>query len=232
MESFVSVIDGALSPELCNELMACFEARPSQQTAGRTGGGVDFEKKRSLDITIDKHPDWRPLQSRVAEAVFSRLCDYATRFHFLVIGALSLTVRHPATGQAVTLDDRNFSEIGAPYVPALMARCFRLGLMNMQKYEQHTGGYPHWHSEIYPQRGSIDALQRVLFWICYLNHVESGGETEFAYQRLLVEPRCGRMVIAPAGFTHTHRGNPPLSGPKYILSSWLVYYLEPSSATP
>jgi hypothetical protein len=226
MESFVSVIDGALSHELCAELIANFDARASHQTPGTTGAGVDPTKKRSLDILLDRFPDWRPLQSRVAEVAFRCLCEYAMRHHFLLVGALSPTVRHPATGEPVTLDDKNFSEIGARYVPALLARCFRQGAMNMQRYETIEGGYPHWHSEIFPERGSIAALQRVLFWICYLNDVECGGETEFVYQKMKVQPRRGRMVIAPAGFTHTHRGNAPASGPKYILTSWLLYSLE------
>jgi len=35
-----------------------------------------------------------------------------------------------------------------------------------------------------------------------------------------VQPKKGRVVIWPAGFTHTHRGNPPLSGEKYIATAW------------
>jgi hypothetical protein len=31
------------------------------------------------------------------------------------------------------------------------------------------------------------------------------------------------MVIAPSGFTHTHRGNVPTSGDKYILTSWVLF---------
>jgi hypothetical protein len=31
------------------------------------------------------------------------------------------------------------------------------------------------------------------------------------------------MVIAPAGFTHTHRGNTPVSNDKYILTSWVLF---------
>ena len=31
------------------------------------------------------------------------------------------------------------------------------------------------------------------------------------------------MVIAPAGFTHSHRGNRPVSGDKYIVTSWLMF---------
>ena len=36
--------------------------------------------------------------------------------------------------------------------------------------------------------------------------------------------KAGRVqVIAPAGFTHTHRGNVPTSGDKYIATSWILY---------
>jgi hypothetical protein len=31
------------------------------------------------------------------------------------------------------------------------------------------------------------------------------------------------MVIAPAGFTHTHRGNMPVSNDKYIATSWVLF---------
>ena len=30
----------------------------------------------------------------------------------------------------------------------------------------------------------------------------------------------GRLIIFPAGFTHTHRGNPPLGQEKIILTTW------------
>ena len=37
-----------------------------------------------------------------------------------------------------------------------------------------------------------------------------------------IQPQAGRMVIAPAYFTHTHRGCVPVSGDKYILTSWIL----------
>lgn len=58
-------------------------------------------------------------------------------------------------------------------------------------------------------------------FIVYLNDVEGGGETEFLYLGRRVSPVQGRLVIFPAGYTHTHRGNPPLSGEKYILTGWI-----------
>ncbi len=31
------------------------------------------------------------------------------------------------------------------------------------------------------------------------------------------------LGIAPAGFTHTHRGNMPVGGDKYIATSWILF---------
>ena len=81
---------------------------------------------------------------------------------------------------------------------------------------QKAGGYHVWHHE----QQDIDSATRVLVWTIYLNDVEEGGETEFLYQSQRVKARKGKIVIFPAGFTHTHRGNPPLSGDKYILTGW------------
>ena len=64
------------------------------------------------------------------------------------------------------------------------------------------------------------ATRRVLVNMMYLNDVDEGGETEFLYQSMRVQPKKGRVVIWPAGFTHTHRGNPPLAGEKYIATAW------------
>ena len=63
----------------------------------------------------------------------------------------------------------------------------------------------------------------------YLNDVEEGGETEFLYQSIRVAPKAGTLLIWPAGFTHTHRGNPPLSGDKYIATGWVQYYTSDQS---
>jgi hypothetical protein len=78
-------------------------------------------------------------------------------------------------------------------------------------------GYHNWHCE----NGDKHLANRVLAYILYLNDVEMGGETEFLYQSRRVQPETGTLVIFPAGFTHTHRGNPPLNGDKYIMTGWV-----------
>jgi hypothetical protein len=132
-------------------------------------------------------------------------------------------VAHPETGEPVTLSLDNFSAFGTPNIVELMQSIYRVGSVNLQKYLQGSGGYHHWHSEIYPQNASCETLHRVLLWQFYLNDVEDGGETEFLYQQRKVEARKGRLVIAPAGFTHTHKGHVARSGDKYIATSWILF---------
>jgi hypothetical protein len=81
-------------------------------------------------------------------------------------------------------------------------------------------GYHVWHIEHGPGR---ENEKRILVYSIYLNTVEEGGETEFLYQSQRVKPVKGRIVIWPAGFPYVHRGNPPLSGEKYIVTSWINY---------
>jgi hypothetical protein len=81
------------------------------------------------------------------------------------------------------------------------------------------GGYHVWHYE----SCNREMCNRLLTWTVYLNDVEEGGETEFLYQHLRVKPKQGTLVIWPAAFTHTHRGNPPLSNDKYIITGWTEF---------
>lgn len=80
-------------------------------------------------------------------------------------------------------------------------------------------GYHIWHCE----NGGTLTSRRILVWTLYLNDVEEGGETEFLYQHKRVKPKTGTLVIWPAGFTHVHRGNPPLSNTKYIATGWVEF---------
>lgn len=83
-----------------------------------------------------------------------------------------------------------------------------------------TQGYHVWHIE---KGCGREIEKRVLAYTIYLNDVEEGGETEFLLQSRRVKPVKGRIAIWPAGFPYVHRGNPPLSGEKYIITSWISY---------
>jgi len=82
-----------------------------------------------------------------------------------------------------------------------------------------TEGYHVWHIE---HGKGFENEPRAFVFSVYLNDVEEGGETEFLHFSKRVKPKTGRIVIWPAAFPYVHRGNPPLSGKKYILTSWML----------
>ena len=83
-------------------------------------------------------------------------------------------------------------------------------------------GYHVWHGE---QAAGTDAA-RVLTYMLYLNTLESdeGGETEFLYQKLRVQPEENIMLVWPAAFTHAHRGKVVLGNrPKFGITGWFYF---------
>ena len=61
----------------------------------------------------------------------------------------------------------------------------------------------------------------VLLW--YLNDVAEGGETRFPQLDLNVKPKAGRLLMFPPFWMYQHEGVPPVSGDKYILSTYLLF---------
>ena len=89
---------------------------------------------------------------------------------------------------------------------------------NFKAHRVHlSGGYHEWHHE-----HIHDLPYRILAWHLTLEAPEMGGETEFLYQSTRVDPKVGQLAIWPAGFTHKHRGNPPLEGQKTYLTGWFT----------
>lgn len=228
---FIEVIDNALPPELCAQIIGAFKQSPNK-SPGRTGGGVDPERKKSTDVSFSQQPEFAPLFQQVLQITGEHLLKYIDKYHFALIGPIGLTVAHPETKQPVRLTDDNYAEIGRPNLRNLLNYLFRIGEVNAQHYEAQDGGYPYWHSEVYPQQDHNEALHRNLLFMYYLNDVEEGGTTDFYYQKKSIAPKAGRMVIAPSGFTHTHRGCMPISNDKYILTSWVLFNRAENIYTP
>ena len=99
---------------------------------------------------------------------------------------------------------------------ALMEYRYQQVYLNVQRTKPGEG-YHSFHVE----NGSMGTNRRVAATMMYLNTVEEGGETEFLYQHKRFKPVAGQVLIWPAGFTHVHRGLPPLKGEKFIATSWL-----------
>jgi hypothetical protein len=80
-------------------------------------------------------------------------------------------------------------------------------------------GYHAWHYE----SSGRQTANRTMAFTLFLNSVDDGGELEFLYYPKRIKAETGTLLLWPAGFTHTHRGNPPLSNTKYILTGWIEF---------
>lgn len=222
VDDFIEIYDGALTPQQCEHIIARFGAS-DKVTRGQTGQGVDVRKKDSYDITISRHAEWHDVANLMMATVQRHLRHYMDKYRMMLLGALSPTVAHPETGEAVVLSPDNFDACGSAHLDELMRSMYRCGPINLQQYLRASGGYHHWHSEIYPQNATCESLHRVLLFQFYLNDVADGGETEFYYQRRKITARQGRLIVAPAGFTHSHKGHVARSGDKYVATSWILF---------
>ena len=79
-------------------------------------------------------------------------------------------------------------------------------------------GFHKWHYE----RADAENLDRMMVYMTYIEVPKEGGETEFLHQSLRIKPIVGRTLIWPAGYTHMHRGNPPLDGEKMYIDGWFT----------
>lgn len=218
---FIETFDSVLPAALCQAIVQGFE-RSGQARRGEAGSGLDLTLKNSWDIALDAHAAWAETRRQLNLAVFNALLNYLRRYPHTVLGPLRLQLPD-AAGQPRTLDAESLRALPDEVLTQVATAALRPGAINLQKYIADEGGYPYWHSEQYPKLDQGEALHRVLLWTLYLNDAFDGGETEFLYQGRRITPRTGTLLIAPAGFTHTHRGNRPLGGHKYIATSWVLF---------
>ncbi len=218
---FIEVFPDALDRAQCRALVERFNAS-TDTVPGRVGGGVVPELKDSRDLTISQRDDWRDAEALLNRAVFAGLMAYLRRYPHTLIAPVMLEVpgeegaRHRLTPERMAkMDDAEL----APVVQTVL----RPGSINLQRYSADRGGYPYWHCELYPRDPSAETLHRHLLWTIYLNDGFDEGETEFLYQRRRIAPQAGSLLIAPAAFTHTHRGNRPKGGDKFIATSWILF---------
>ncbi|WP_242111693.1 2OG-Fe(II) oxygenase [Luteimonas aquatica] len=219
---FIEVFDGALPRETCAAIVARLRASDAL-APGRVGGGVHPELKRSRDLSLAGRADWAEVQQAIDRAVYPGLLAYLRRYPQALIAPLMLQIadadgasRRLAAEDLAAMDDRALGE--------LARTCLRPGTVNLQWYEAASGGgYPYWHCELYPRDPDAETLHRHLLWTLYLNEDFEAGETEFLFQRRSVRPATGALLIAPTAFTHTHRGNRPLRGDKFIATGWILF---------
>lgn len=218
---FIEVIEDALDRDSCSAIVARLRESDSLQP-GRVGGGVYPELKRSRDLRISGDPHWAEVDQRLQQAVFKGLVSYLRRYPQTLISPLMLQIAG-TDGQPRRLQAEDFAAMDDSAIAELARTCLRPGAINLQWYAAGEGGYPYWHCELFPRDAGAETLHRHLLWTLYLNDGFEEGETEFLFQQRKVKPRTGSLLIAPTAFTHTHRGNRPQNGDKFIATSWILF---------
>lgn len=89
----------------------------------------------------------------------------------------------------------------------------------IKRYDAARGDEFRTHADGY----NLQSAQRFLVCFWYLNDVEEGGGTVFPRLRLEVRPKAGRLVMFPPFWMFDHAGLPPISGPKYIISTYFLF---------
>ena len=104
--------------------------------------------------------------------------------------------------------DRFFNDVWPEYsnkYAELAKHVVAIRHLKFQKTEIGQG-YHMWHTE----NAGTPFDRRCAAFTLFLNTVEEGGETEFLYYPGRVKAEQGKFIIWPAGYTHVHRGNPPI----------------------
>ncbi|MEO8671476.1 MAG: 2OG-Fe(II) oxygenase [Tahibacter sp.] len=219
---FIEVYEGALDASTCAQLIERFEAS-GQATRGETGGGINLALKNSWDVRISGRDEWKDAEAALNGAVLAGLRRYLRKYAHAALAPLQLKMKDPRSGELRAMDADGVAALDDATLNQLVMKVFRPGSINLQKYISGQGGYPYWHSELYPKVDQGETLHRVVLWTIYLNEGFGEGETEFLYQQRRIAPRTGSLLIAPTSFTHTHRGNTPKNGDKFIATSWILF---------
>jgi 2OG-Fe(II) oxygenase superfamily len=219
---FIAVTPGALSADVCASIVARIRASDALQP-GKVGGGVYPELKHSRDITLSGNAAWQDVEQALNTAMLGGLIRYLRTYPQALIAPLMLQQPGAAGGDLRRLTAEDLTAMDDAGLVELIRTCLRPGHINLQWYRAGEGGYPYWHCELYPRDRSAETLHRHLLWTIYLNDAFEEGETEFLFQRRKVVPETGSLLIAPTAFTHTHRGNRPQGGDKFIATSWILF---------
>ena len=91
--------------------------------------------------------------------------------------------------------------------------------LRLKRYRPSSGDEFPDHVDV----GDHASARRFLAALLYLDDVEEGGETEFPLWGQQIQPRAGSVMVFPPLWPWLHAGRPPISGPKYILSTYLHY---------
>lgn len=193
-ETFIRVHDGVVPASYCQQLIALFQQSPLVK-AGKA-------QTLSGDTIMDDH----------------KICDE------LHIRSVLMEEKDPSVLQTwKRVDEQLFSYVNpllAKYIEEfqhLEGQPMRDEGFRFKRYPKQQGRFG-LHVDMTPNTPT-----RVMAVILYLNDVAQGGETVFPRQNTKVKPRCGRVALSPAFWTHPHQGEVPQSQDKFIVNNFAMF---------
>jgi len=209
VNNFIGIFANAASKEYCERIIQRFEFVKEIQSEGRGKIWTREESEGSSKIYKD-------------DSTYFMGGDDSDDLPFEEAGSAILGADSPLLKEFSETMWKCYDVYAKEYgILSTLMRHKMSPYVRVQKTEP-SQGFHVWHCD----SANFLTCRRMLVASLYLNTIEDGGETEFLYQRIRVSPIEGKLVLFPAGWTHPHRGNPPLKETKYILTTWLEYVDE------
>ncbi len=198
---YVSVYDKTIGPIVCENLINWFESYYIRQFhKDRTFGAIgDFSGRSFMEVNLNDEV----VQQNSPMVWGEPLVQFMN-------STLAVVWKQYQEDHGIT---------GIHHPPQYGFEEFR-----MKRYLPEEKQYFGFHTDV----GDHASAKRFLAFLWYLNDVEEGGETVFRFRKddpniITVKPKAGRVLVFPPTWTYPHEGLPPISGPKYVVSSYLHY---------
>ena len=192
LNDFIYIQHNALTPEFCKHVIDKFE-RDKRSAPGMVGKSEDIRVDKTIKDSLDLRISGYDDWKEEDNVFFESLSYHVEEY------------------------------LKAPFLPKESQRNLIFNKPSDNGYQiQRTSpnaGYT-WHHD--DQHGDyvIDYGVRWLTFIWYLNDVTEDGYTEFT-DGTKIQPEEGKIVLFPSSWPFYHRGYPPKSEEKYIVTGWM-----------
>ena len=191
MEKFILEIPGAISKDICEDIIKRFDSDNRKRIGEVVMNGnpiVMPEIKNSRELVITPLAEWKDIDTHVSNSIKKHISDY-----------------------------RKFLKYGFPYDDEKQHPIFHILDMSRKTYDRYLqiqntpcGGAYNWHADSrFKQNIEENTLAEVGFINCiiYLNTLDynEGGCTEFINGKK-IKPEVGKMVFWPTNWIFVHRG--------------------------
>jgi len=192
-DPYIRIYDNTLPDDLCDQIIAAYEADSEGHQPGRTISGVDLQTSIRTVLMIGSRME--------TPAGAERWAALDKAIHNILVGSWSKYISDVPTGFYISgtakIEDSGY---------------------HIQKYDKGRG-YFRRHID----SSSFTVAFRVAAAIIYLNTVEVGGGTRFPDRDITVDCVKGRILWFPATWTYEHEGLMPVSDHKWSISTFLCH---------